>query len=473
MPNLKYVVKSDACLGRNAFKCISEVSPGVWVKSKLFEIFILAAVVLGLRFNTLKSYSYKVAAFLDYLVVGLEVCGAADRSSYIMLARLYHSYLTQGLRSMSPLVQAIARRRPSPMLSNKSSGIHHVAVEQLIKACHDHCAEFSASSLNDEIRFIASLKLIGPRSEQEIRVLENLYGRQVKRSKNSKRLRIFCHLPKARKNMDPYDKDKYFPLDKIGALIKSAPSYREATLWSHIAATSLRSSEALQTLWEDIDFERREVYAVDPSDRADPSDSYMGLSTSQMDKLSWKGRTTKHTLLLEPYGEMFFENLENYLRYEYKAHVPNNFIYQSKFGYPLCFCDYGSVIVEPFVRAAEVVLGGKGKRYKLKLHSLRHSYCVYMKNFVEHTDGVGLSDYEIMALTGHSDVASVARYAIVELQLLNEKLAFAFSDFKPTGTRSVNEMLIGFHEKRITALKLKMAAELKYFEYKKQGAKDD
>ena len=96
-----------------------------------------------------------------------------------------------------------------------------------------------------------------------------------------------------------------------------------------------------------------------------------------------------------------------------------------------------------------------------------------MKNFVEHTDGVGLSDYEIMALTGHSDVASVARYAIVELQLLNEKLAFAFSDFKPTGTRSVNEMLIGFHEKRITALKLKMAAELKYFEYKKQGAKDD
>jgi len=82
-----------------------------------------------------------------------------------------------------------------------------------------------------------------------------------------------------------------------------------------------------------------------------------------------------------------------------------------------------------------------------------------MKNFVEHTNGVALSDYEIMALTGNADVASVARYAIVNLQLLNEKLAVAFSEFKPGGIKSVDEMLIGFHEKRVAALKQKMAKE--------------
>jgi len=421
-------------------------------------------VMLGLSFNTLKSYSYKVAAFLDYLVVGLELCGAANRPSYIKLARLYHSYLTQGSRSMSPLVQAITRRRPSPMISVKSSLAHHAAIEQLIIGCNDFCADSAVfpveGEISDEVEHLGSLRLVGvPKSEQEVRVLETLYGRRLRGSKNSKRLRVFSHLPKTKKSDDPYGVDKYFPLDKIGALINSAQSYRDATFWSLIAATSLRASEGLQLLWEDIDFKNRAIYAVDPSQRENFLDSYAGLSVSQMDKLSWKGRTTKHTLLLEPYGEMFFENLEMYIKYEYSAHANHNFIFQSKFGYPLYFCDYGSAIIDPFERAAECVLGTKPERYRLKLHSLRHSYCVYMKNFVEHTNGVGLSDYEIMALTGHADVASVARYAIVNLQLLNEKLAVAFSEFKPGGIKSVDEMLIGFHEKRVAALKQKMAKE--------------
>ncbi|WP_161795733.1 tyrosine-type recombinase/integrase [Pseudomonas sp. C5pp] len=464
MPNLKYVVRKDVWLGRNAFKCLSEASPGVWVKSRAFEVFIIWMIGLGFSFNTMKSYSYKGASFLDYLVVGLEVCGAVDRSNYIMLARLYHSYITQGLRSMSPLVQAIARRRPSPMVSNKTSGIHHAAVQQLIESCYEHCADAAAwppdTDVSDEIQLIGSLKNVGqPRSEQEILVLEGMYGRKVKRSRNSKRMRVFSHLPKAKKNNDPYEEDKFFPLDKIGELIRSAPSYRDAALWSLIAATSLRASEALQLLWADIDFERREVYAVNPSDRSSMQDSYAGLSASQIDMLSWKGRVTKYTLLLEPYGEMFFENLEKYLKYEYRAHVDNDFVFQSQFGYPLFLCDYGSVIAEPFTRAAEGVLGFKTDRYRLKLHSLRHSYCFYMKNFVEHTDGIGLSDYEVMALTGHADVASVARYAIVSLQLLNEKLSVAFTAFKTDGNKGVDEMIIGFHEKRIAALRLKIARE--------------
>jgi integrase len=226
-----------------------------------------------------------------------------------------------------------------------------------------------------------------------------------------------------------------------------------------MGASSLRASEALQVLWEDIDLVTREIFAVEPSERENYLEAYEGLTAAQRDQLSWKGRTTKYTLLLQPYGDMFFDLLELYMQYEYQPGVANNFVFQSQYGYPLRFCDYGSVIVKPFATAAAKVLGSGLKPYRMKLHSLRHSFCVYMKNFVEHTHGVGLSDYEIMALTGHSEISSVARYAVLDIQLLNEKLYVAFADHKANAGKSVDELLIGFHEKRIAYLQVKIAEE--------------
>ncbi|MEG5266258.1 tyrosine-type recombinase/integrase [Pseudomonas sp. JDS28PS106] len=464
MSNVKYEVKKDVYLGRNSFKCVWKISTGAWVRSQAFDVFMWYVVLLGRKFNSLRSYSYKVASFLDYLYVGLQLCDVVDRHSYILLARYYHAYLTQGLNSLSPMVQAIARRRPSPMLSVKTSKVHHAAVQQLIKACNEYGADSSAlpgnNAPDEEVRHLGELRLVGlPRSEQELKVLDKVYGRQANKPSQSERMRIFAHLPKTPRNDDPYEIEKAFPLDRIGELINSATSHRDAALWALIAATSLRASEALQVLWCDINFRKRQIYAVNPTERQDADRAYQGISVSQRDKLAWKGRTTKYTLLLEPYGDMFFEQLELYLKYEYQGGSLHEFVFQSQDGYPLCFCDYGSVVVEPFARAAEKVLGVRSDPYQLKLHSLRHSYCFYMKNFVEHTDGIGLTDYEIMALTGHADVASVARYAIVSLKLLNEKLAVAFRDFKSNKNRSLNEMLLGFHERRIVALKREIAKE--------------
>lgn len=464
MSNVKYAVKKDVCLGRNSFKCVWKMSSGGWVRSEAFDILMWSLIFLGRKFNSLRSYSYKAASFLDYLYVGLQMCEVVDKHSYILLARLYHAYLTQGLNSLSPLVQAIARRRPSPMFSIKTSKVHHAAVQQLIKACNEYCTDSSALPENtepgEEVMYLGALRLVGlPRSGQELQVLARVYGRHSNKPVQSERLRIFAHLPRTPRNDDPHEIEKSFPLDKIGELISSATSHRDAALWALIGATSLRASEALQVLWCDISFKYRQVYAVNPTERENFDHAYRGVSASQIDRLAWKGRTTKHTLLLEPYGDMFFEQLELYLKYEYQGGAAHNFVFQSKDGYPLCFCDYGSVVVEPFARAAEKVLGAKSDPYRLKLHSLRHSYCFYMKNFVEHTDGVGLTDYEIMALTGHADIASVARYAIVSLKALNEKLAVAFQDFKSNKTRNMNELLLGFHEKRILALKREIAKE--------------
>ncbi|MBJ7370693.1 MAG: site-specific integrase [Pseudomonas sp.] len=376
---------------------------------------------------------------------------------------------------MSPIVQAIARRRPSPMVSKKTSLAHHAAIEQLIIGCNEHFDGVVDCSVGEDVeyeaKFLGQLRRTGlPRSGQELDFLEQVYGRRMRGKKNSKRLRIFSHLPKCSKSSDPYGEDKFFPLDKITLLIREANSYRDAALWALMAATSLRASEALQVLWEDIDLVTREVFAVEPSERENYLEAYEGLSVAQRDRLSWKGRTTKYTLLLQPYGDIFFDLLELYMRHEYQSGVSHNFIFQSQYGYPLRYCDYGSVIVKPFATAASKVLGSDLKPYRMKPHSLRHSYCVYMKNFVEHTHGVGLSDFEIMALTGHSDPSSVARYAVLNIHLLNEKLSAAFADHKASMGKSIDELLIGFHEKRIAYLQTKIADEKAMRDKKEQEA---
>ncbi|UWF47870.1 site-specific integrase [Pseudomonas sp. N3-W] len=477
MSNIYYFLGKDSYLGRNVFKCLRVLASGMTSSSLSFQLLMYEMVNQGQKYNSIKSYAYKCTVFLDYLTVGLSLFPCADLRSYTILARLYHSYLTQGLNSMSATVQEIAQRRTSPMINISTSLIHHAAIEKLIDACHEYCIETNElhgkDVTNREVYFLSKLYSIGvPRSDQELKMLNEIYGRPTKKSRHSRRLRIFSHLPKVNRNNDPYDHGKFFPLDKIGELIRAATSYRDATLWALIAATSLRASEALQVLWEDVSTVAGEIYAVEPANRVNYNDAYIGLTTSQLDKLSWKGRQTKYTLLLEPYGKMFFEYLELYLRYEYQASAGHNFIFQSKNGYPLCFCDYGSVLLDPFVSAAEKVLGCKPDNYRLKLHSLRHSYCVYMKNFVEHTHGVGLSDYEIMALTGHADPKSAARYAVVDLQLLNEKLSLAFQDSKLNINRDVHQLLIGFHERRIVFLKQKIAEE-KAAEEAKGGAHSD
>ncbi len=464
MSNLYYVVDKDTYLGHVTYKCIRKSTDGAWKRSRAFDFFIFWLVDLGRSYNTIRVYSDRVAVFLDYLEVGIAVCGSADITTYIRLSRLYHSYLTQGINSMSSLVQAIDRRRPSPMVSKKTSLAHHAAVEQLIIGCHEGYDGAMDRSVGEDamcqVKLLAELRSVGvAKSEQELAYLEKLYGRQVRGKKNTKRLRVFSHLPKIRKSLDPYGEDKFFPLDKITQLINEATSYRDGAFWALMGASSLRASEALQVLWEDVDLVTREIFAVEPSERENYLEAYEGLTAAQRDQLSWKGRTTKYTLLLQPYGDMFFDLLELYMQYEYQPSVANNFVFQSQHGYPLRFCDYGSVIVKPFATAAAKVLGSELKPYRMKLHSLRHSFCVYMKNFVEHTHGVGLSDYEIMALTGHSEISSVARYAVLDIHLLNEKLAVAFADHKANAEKSVDEFLIGFHERRIAYLQVKIAEE--------------
>ncbi|MNL81964.1 hypothetical protein D3C87_2092210 [compost metagenome] len=64
-----------------------------------------------------------------------------------------------------------------------------------------------------------------------------------------------------------------------------------------------------------------------------------------------------------------------------------------------------------------------------------------------------------MVVTGHTDVKSIARYGVLDMQLLRERLAVGFLDRETGVEKSQGEFLIMFHENRICSIKRQMEEE--------------
>ncbi|KPY73874.1 MULTISPECIES: tyrosine-type recombinase/integrase [Pseudomonas syringae group] len=416
-----------------------------------FRSFMEALVLNKFKYNTRRTYAYAVSQLLDYLVVGFEVQGEITPQAATLLVREYYSYLVHGEDSNDSAVQKISIVKPRATVSPRSAALYHAAINRFIQSVRDHHAEeqvLESDNLKHDKKvddFLA-LSLVPAAA-----LLDNA-GKWISRHnhgpypnrKNSNSL--LGHVPTLDFSDAPITKESFFPLHKIAALIESATSYRNSALWALLAATSIRVSEAMQFLLEDVDIQNRKVYARGPRSSARCSKSYRGIDEVSFNKLAWKGRTTEHTLLLEPYGSMFFKYYSLYLKHEYKP-TYHNFIFQTGNGDPLCFSDYSSVVFEPFRQSSRRVLANtEFERFSYTPHSLRHSFCVFFKNFVEHTEGVGLRNSEIKALTGQKTDKAVERYAVMMRYLLELKIAFAFvraDDF----SKSFNELKLGFLER--------------------------
>lgn len=468
MSNLYFKTIPYVYHGVPAIKLISVKEGSYGAECIPFRLFIEELVDDGMSSHSVITYGRRAGAFFNFLMVGYDVLGGSSPAEGAILCRSWKSYLTRGGNSASDTVVEIDRILPSPYINESSADLYHVPVQAFIKLIPSFAEDMKiAAALNKESYTLDSRLLVGLKFKKKLRTdrahdaLDESGFRKGRRSKLKKsRIEVFGHINHKSQNSDLIDITKYFPLNKITGVITVATSYRNAALWALIAATSLRGSEATQVLWEDIDLIKREVYAVDPALRPNPQQSYAGLNEVEINSLSWKGRRTKYTLLLEPYGRLFFHYLALYARHEYKADVHHNFVFQTGHGSPLCFSDYGSVILRPFQIASKLVLKSEyptGKKFGL--HSLRHSYCVFFKNFVRHTEGVGLSDHEIMLLTGHATLESVRRYAKIDRSMLEAKLAVSFMDRYEGEEDSYEEHLLSFHQGQIDAIRAKLDSE--------------
>ncbi|WP_295004589.1 site-specific integrase [uncultured Dechloromonas sp.] len=217
-----------------------------------------------------------------------------------------------------------------------------------------------------------------------------------------------------------------FPMAQFPKLLEATFSWRDKALWTLLAASGIRRSEALNLEWEHIDFENETVYVLDPDY------TRYGRDLPEDERFSrFKGRVVSWTYLRQPYRSWFFEFLLQYRQQEYVLPVDgNNFVFQylrgQHAGKPLREAA-DSTLNEAFT-AAVIRAGIKGPPFApehvMTVHSLRHAYGMHMLNDFNVPGQLmpGLTEAEVQLLMGHEDINSTRKYARPRPAKLMEKL---------------------------------------------------
>ncbi len=220
-----------------------------------------------------------------------------------------------------------------------------------------------------------------------------------------------------------------FPREYLAALIENASTWRDKCLWLMLGATGIRTSEALNLLLDDIDFEAQRIYVFDPNGRR----AQMGESHPQ--RTRFKGRQMAYTYLIPDLRKDLFFALRQYLSLEF---VPCYKQGESAYFFQYVEPKYRG---KPFVDASASTLTQSFKRAvkaaKIPLsighaswtpHSLRHMYGVYMVNdfpLNPQLGQYGLPLVDVQMMMGHSSIKVTAHYARSKRRRLEAKLEAA------------------------------------------------
>jgi integrase len=387
-------------------------------------------------FNTRLAYCRHLADFLDYLfeaAAALTVENPGQRFTRALLRRVieaYDAYLVFGGSSGNEIARLVNSSRPSPRHSATTSALMHAPLRKFLKvseALRMEMEEMTREGLRSDVvdpqPLLPDLTAVVPVSgpQRQAMAATSMIAGVIS---GGPKLLHSAVLPTVSPQV-AYQDSRAFPYDAIGKFIDQLPTYRDKTLHSFMAASGCRCHEALQLLMDDINFDEREVALRDPSLRPNHP-SYLALRPEERDRLAWKGRTTERTLLIEPFAQMFFVNMEHYLRTEYIPHGQHRFLFQylrgGMEGRPY-FLSAASSRLQVFKRAAADV-GVEDQVHGP--HSLRHAYGTYLLNYFPRINGdYGLPLSLVRQLMGHANVKSTMKYARHDEELLRIELQHA------------------------------------------------
>jgi integrase len=215
-------------------------------------------------------------------------------------------------------------------------------------------------------------------------------------------------------------KIKPFPIELSVNLVrskkpkKSSVFYRDMTLYSLLAATGMRTHEALQLRFIDIVTNEDGSTSIElhsPFVRPTPGISEAETETeTETEQLAWKGRETSRTFMIEPFASIFWENLKKYLELEYNQSINHDFVFQKENGRPFFTSDRTTRTrtFKNYARAA-----GVQNVSEVRIHSLRHMYGTYILNYmpVPGNRMPGLPIVYVQRLMGHASSSSIQRYS--------------------------------------------------------------
>ncbi len=393
-----------------------------------FESFSIFSNLLIKKYsyNTRLSYCRNVALFIDYIEEASSVFTDKEftKSFLVDVIESFPDWLLFGESSGNEISLEIQKKYPSPNYDKNtidliiSSVRLFLNISDRIKLEQENNGELVDSKLFLETN---TKDLISNNIKSSLMKKSMLGGVIAEGPKLIKA----CVLP-LRKGESYFSKERAFPFDKIVPLIESLSTFRDKALYMLCAASGCRIHEALQILIEDIDIKNRTVRLVNPNSRI-THQTYKALTSEERSKLSWKGRITDRTLLIQPFGDLFFEYLEQYVKTEYVNHNKHYFVFQhirgNQKGKPF-FLSSASTRSESFHKATIKI--GVDEELNQGVHSLRHMYGTYLVNYFPKSDGsYGLPIAIVQKVMGHSNINSTQKYARHDSELLAVELEYA------------------------------------------------
>lgn len=405
---------------------------------------------LDYKFTTQERYAQAVAKFIDFLIEAKAFGEPVTKAHLNAVIDAYPIFLRDGSKALSERLQQNVDLAPGDRwlldvaqalyqppykpgsFSNTLAAINRflslseaLALEAFEKASYAGIVETESY-----VELINALSGCTQLSQREIRNMRqnSVLGTVIRfKSKGMRRPRVLT----TRSANEIQDDLKLldFPFDKVLALSNAATCERDKALWLLLAASGIRTSEAMNLRWSDIDFKKQEIFIYDPRGRR------FGLDMLPHEKIKFKGRIVSSTYLIKLFKKFLFIALENYIKKEYIPSangVLNDFVFQyveyARRGQPLINASNTSLNASfkaACIRAGIQAPKGISIENYWTLHSLRHLYGVYMLNDypVDSENGIrGLELCEVQKLMGHLDASSTERYARKKRRALEEKL---------------------------------------------------
>lgn len=411
----------------------------------------------GYAVNTDVLYSEHVARFIDYVYeVSISQFDAIEISiSSVILS--YQSFLLFGKNSSNPIAAKMAEQLGRERTASQTSLAETIesSINWFLQVCEARNSIspdtlFSRLYTNrPEFRRSSEISAIKANSWLAGTIRDALAAVIPKRKRDT----LFPHAKRrARKNDMEAFKTAAFPIESSVSLVRqekpkrSKTFHRDMAIYALLAASGARTSEVLQLRLVDVDLDEFAVYLRDPFSRKNP-----GITEAEHRLLAWKGRATEMTFLIEPFGTIFFEHLEQYLRLEYNSSCGHDFLFQGIDGRPYFTSDRSS---RDKTFKSYAIRAGLPDCKGISLHSLRHMYGTYTLNYMpvpgQKTPGFPMTYVKI--LMGHSNISSTMKYARHDTDLIDAYFQHANQYITQRGEESMSTIRQEFHTRQLEIL---------------------
>ncbi|THF30383.1 site-specific integrase [Pseudomonas atacamensis] len=459
---MKNFILVDAPATSESRYLLIHLDPDIADQARAFEPFSHFAKWMaghGFSQNTEKLYAEHVGRFIDYVYEASRTTFPADVELTVQtVIHSYQAYLLFGKGATNPIARKLAESLGKEKLTS------NISLSQTIESSITWFLRVS-----EERNKISPDQLFSPfylnqkeyRSQREASthkakswlaaVMRDSLSSVVPKRKGDK---LF---PQAKRRDRKNDKRQFkttaFPIERAVNFVRqqkpprSQTFYRDMTLYALLAATGARTSEALQIRMPDIDVDELSVFLRDPFARHAP-----GLTEEEHNCLSWKGRDTEVTFLIEPFATIFWQHLEKYLALEYNSSAGHDFLFQNSDSRPFFDSDRSSRD-KTFKQYAKKA--GLSDVAGISPHSLRHMYGTYTLNYmpVPGQSMPGLPITYVKILMGHASISSTMKYAKHDTDIIEAYLEHANQYVTRRGEESFITIRQDFHIRQLEVLR--------------------